>query len=232
MTHAPRALAGMTKSVLWDLDGTLVDSEQYHWLAWRDTMSAEGVALTHEAFLKTFGLRNDAIVPQWIPGVTSERADHIARAKEQLYRRLVREGGLEPLPGVRHWTERLAREGWRQAIASSAPRENVDAVLTVIGLAPCFQAIVSAEDVTLGKPDPQVFLTAAARLGSAPAQSVVVEDAPAGIEAARRAGMASIGVRRNGSPLPADLAVSSLTDLPANAFQSLLKRHLSPDSEF
>jgi beta-phosphoglucomutase len=213
----------MTKSVLWDLDGTLVDSEQYHWFAWRDAMAAEGVLLTHEEFLKTFGLRNDSIVPQWIPDATPERIHKIALAKEQLYRRLVREGGLEPLPGARHWTERLAQDGWRQAIASSAPRENVDVVLAVIGLASCFQAIVSAEDVALGKPDPQVFLTAAARLGSAPAQSVVVEDAPAGIEAARRAGMPSIGVRRNGSPLPASLAVSSLADLPPDAFQRLLR---------
>jgi HAD superfamily hydrolase (TIGR01509 family) len=213
----------MTKSVLWDLDGTLIDSEQYHWFAWRDTMAAQGVALTHEQFLKTFGLRNDAIIPQWIPNATPDRAEQIARDKEQLYRRLVHEGGLDPLPGVRHWTERLAHEGWLQAIASSAPRENVDAVLAVIGLDRYFQAIVSAEDVTLGKPDPQVFLTAAARLGSAPAQSVVVEDAPAGIEAARRAGMPSIGVRRNGSPLSADLAVSSLADLPPDAFSRLLK---------
>jgi HAD superfamily hydrolase (TIGR01509 family) len=217
-----RNVAGMTKSVLWDLDGTLVDSEQYHWLAWRDTMAAEGVSLTHEEFLKTFGLRNDAIIPQWISGATPERIDQIANAKERHYRRLVREGGLEPLPGARHWTELLAREGWLQAIASSAPRENVDVVLAVIGLAPCFQAIVSAEDVTHGKPDPQVFLTAAARLGSVPARSIVVEDAPAGIEAARRAGMASIGVRRNGSPLPADLAVSTLTGLPPDAFSCLL----------
>ena len=217
----------MIKSVLWDLDGTLVDSEQYHWLAWRDTMATLGVPLTHDEFMKTFGLRNDAIVPQWIPNATPEQIEQIADVKEQLYRHLVREGGLEPLPGVRHWTAHLAREGWLQAIASSAPRENVDAVLAVIGLAPCFQAIVSAEDVTLGKPHPQVFLTAAARLGSAPAQSVVVEDAPAGIEAARRAGMPSIGVRRNGSPLPANLAVSSLSDLPPDAFQ-----HLILDSDF
>jgi len=213
----------VTKAVLWDLDGTLVDSEQYHWLAWRDTMAAAGVSLANEQFLKTFGLRNDAIIPQWIPDATPERIQQIAEAKERLYRRLIREGGLEPLPGARHWTERLAQEGWRQAIASSAPRENLDTVLPVIGLASCFQAIVSAEDVTLGKPDPQVFLTAAVRLGSAPAHSIVVEDAPAGIEAARRAGMASIGVRRNGSPLPADLAVSSLDDLPPDAFSRLLK---------
>jgi len=212
----------MTKSVLWDLDGTLIDSEQYHWFAWRDTMAAQGVPLTHEAFLKTFGLRNDAIIPQWIPDATPARIDEIGRTKEQLYRRLVREGSLDPLPGVRHWTAELARAGWLQAIASSAPRENVDAVLAVIGLASCFQAIVSAEDVTLGKPDPQVFLTAAARLGSPPSRSIVVEDAPAGVEAAHRAGMPSIGVRRNGSPLPADLAVSSLADLPPDAFIRLI----------
>ena len=147
------------------------------------------------------------------PGATPERIDQIARAKEELYRRLVREGGLEPLPGVRRWSERMARDGWRQAIASSAPRENIDVALAAIGLAPCIQAIVSAEDVALGKPDPQVFLTAAARLCSRPAQSIVVEDAPAGIEAARRAGMPSIGVRRQGSPLTADLAVASLAEL-------------------
>src|SRR5271170_6782773 len=186
----------MTGAVLWDLDGTLVDSEQYHWLAWRDTMAAESVPLTHQQFLLTFGLRNDAIIPQWIPGAAPAAIERIANAKEQLYRRLVREGGLAPLPGAREWTHRLAAEGWRQAIASSSPRENIDAVLAVIGLAAVFQAVVSAEDVTLGKPDPQVFLTAAARLGSAPAQCIVVEDAPAGVEAARRAGMPSIGVRR------------------------------------
>ncbi len=93
----------------------------------------------------------------------------------------------------------------------------------MIGLGFVFQAIVSAEDVTLGKPDPQVFLTAAARLGSAPGRSIVVEDAPAGVEAARRAGMPSIGVSRTGTPLPADVAVVSLADLPPDAFSRLLK---------
>jgi HAD superfamily hydrolase (TIGR01509 family) len=213
----------VTRAVLWDLDGTLVDSEEYHWLAWRDSMAAEGVPITHEQFLKSFGLRNDTIVPGWIPGAPAETMRRIGDAKERLYRRLVREGGLKPLPGAREWIDRLSRDGWRQAIASSAPRENVDTMLAVLGLAACFQAIVSAEDVTLGKPDPQVFLTAAARLGSAPAQSIVVEDAPAGVEAARRAGMPSIGVRRDGSPLDADLAVASLTDVPPDGFVRLLR---------
>jgi beta-phosphoglucomutase len=216
-------LAMTTRAVLWDLDGTLVDSEQYHWIAWRDSMAAEGVALTHQQFLETFGLRNDAVVPQWIPGASTERIQRIADAKEQLYRRLIRAGGLAPLPGAAEWSQRLADDGWRQAIASSSPRENIDVVLAVIGLASVFQAVVSAEDVTLGKPNPQVFLTAASRLGSAPAQSIVVEDALAGIQAARRAGMPSIGVSRKGPPLPADLAVASLADLPPDAFLRLLK---------
>jgi HAD superfamily hydrolase (TIGR01509 family) len=214
----------MIKSVLWDLDGTLIDSEQYHWIAWRDTMAAHGVSLTHPQFLATFGLRNDAIIPQWIPGAVPDQIDAIGGEKERLYRRLVREGGLDPLPGVRHWTEQLSHSGWLQAIASSAPRENIDTVLAVLGLGSCFQATVSAEDVTHGKPDPQVFLTAARRLGSDPARSIVVEDAPAGIEAARRAGMPSIGVRRSGAPLPADIAITSLADLPPDAFSRLLPR--------
>jgi len=93
-------------------------------------------------------------------------------------------------------------------------------VMDVLGLASFFQAVVSAEDVTAGKPDPQVFLTAAARLDRQPADCIVVEDAAAGVEGARRAGMRSIGVSRNG--LAADLAVTSLTELPADAFAMLL----------
>jgi HAD superfamily hydrolase (TIGR01509 family) len=176
---------------------------------------------TRKFFLKPSACATTPSFRSGSPATRRPNGEQIADAKEQLYRRLVREGGLEPAARRGHWTERLAADGWRQAIASSAPRENIDAVLAVIGLASVFQAMVSAEDVTLGKPDPQVFLTAAARLGSAPAQSIVVEDAPAGIEAARRAGMPSIGVRRKGPPLPANLAVASLADLPPDAFQRL-----------
>jgi beta-phosphoglucomutase family hydrolase len=209
----------MTGAVLWDMDGTLVDSEEFHWLSWRDTMAQEGVPVTREQFLATFGQRNDSILPQWLgQDATQERIQRIGDAKEALYRKLVRQRGLQPLPGAQEWVARLHREGWRQAIASSAPRANVEVVLEVTGLGSYFQAIVSAEDVTAGKPDPQVFQKAAKRLGIPPARCIVVEDAAAGVEAARRAGMRSIGVSGKGSPLPADLAVQSLTDLPQNAF--------------
>lgn len=212
----------MRRAAIWDLDGTLVDSEEYHWHAWRDTIAAEGVAITYDQFRETFGWRNDDIIPKLIPGVDPTRVPEIGDAKETAYRRLVREEGLEPLPGVVETLRRLRDHGWLQAVASSAPRENIRVVLEVTGLDRCFDAIVSAEDVRAGKPDPEVFLTASTRLGIAPKHCVVVEDAPAGIEAARRACMKAIGVGSGRDLSAADLAVPSLKHLPDDAFENLI----------
>ena len=212
----------MPGAVLWDMDGTLVDSEEYHWLSWRDTMSGEGIPITRDQFVATFGQRNDSILPRWLGADASpDRIQRAGDAKEALYRRLVRANGLASLPGAAEWVRRLQQENWRQAVASSAPRANLDVVLEVIGLAGCFQAIVSAEDVTAGKPDPQVFLTAASRLETPTSRCIVVEDAAAGVEAARRAGMRSIGVNRKVA-LAADIAVSSLAGLAPDTFAKLL----------
>jgi HAD superfamily hydrolase (TIGR01509 family) len=206
------------------MDGTLVDSEEYHWNAWRETMAAEGITITREQFLATFGQRNDSILPHWLgPDATPERIQRVGDVKEKLYRDMVRRYGLAPLPGAADWVRRLRAEGWLQAVASAAPRRNLETVMDVIGLSGEFQATVSAEDVARGKPDPDVFLTAARRLSAAPSQCVVVEDAAAGVEAARRAGMRSIGVSGSGKPLDADVTVRSLTGLAPNAFDRLLE---------
>jgi HAD superfamily hydrolase (TIGR01509 family) len=212
----------MTRAVLWDLDGTLVDSAEFHWLSWRDTMAAEGVAITYQQFIETFGQKNDRILPGWLgPGADAERIRRIGDAKEAEYRRLAGVRGLTALPGAALWVRRLHSQAWRQAIASSAPRENVGVMLRALSLEEMFDAIVSAEDVSRGKPDPQVFLTAADRVGVPPESCIVVEDAAAGVEAARRAGIKCIGVNRN-TLLDADLAVSSLEDLPDDAFDRLI----------
>jgi len=213
----------MRGAVLWDLDGTLVDSEEYHWRAWKETMYRAGVGLTRQDFLASFGQRNDAILGKWLgekaaPG----EIEQIGNDKEERYRELVRQEGLLPLPGAAEWVERLHREGWRQAIASSAPRSNVETVLDALRMRPWFQAAVSAEDVREGKPAPDVFLAAAARLGAEPHGCVVVEDARAGVEAARRAGMRSIGVGKNAQTLGADLAAETLSSLPLDTFSEIL----------
>jgi beta-phosphoglucomutase len=209
------------------MDGTLIDSEEFHWIAWRDTMEKEVFPITHEQFLATFGQRNDSIIKQWLGATASpERIDRIGDEKERLYRGLIREHGIKTLPGVVTWLDRLHETGWLQAIASAAPRENIDAILEALTAKHLFQAIVSAEDVRHGKPDPEVYLTAASRLGVPPARSIVVEDAVAGVEGARRAGMHSIGISRNCEPLPADIVVLSLEDLAPKAFEDLLTNSL------
>jgi beta-phosphoglucomutase len=210
------------RAVLWDLDGTLVDSGELHWAAWRDAMAAEGVPITREMFEATFGWKNDPILRRWLgDDASEERKRAIADGKERAYRAALREAGLAPLPGAHEWVEHLHAAGWRQAICSSAPRANIEAVLDVTSLAHDFEVIVAAEDVTWGKPDPQVFLTGARKLGVDPARAIVVEDAEAGVEAARRAGMKSIGVNPK-ITLAADLAIRSLEELTDASWASLL----------
>ncbi|HVN20584.1 MAG TPA: HAD family phosphatase [Dongiaceae bacterium] len=214
-----------SRAVLWDMDGTLVDSAEYHWQAWRDTMALEGFPITHEQFLASFGQRNDSILRQWMGEKATPAAIHrIGDAKEILYRQQVRERGLAALPGALEWVRLLQQQGWKQAVASAAPRANIETILDVLHARRCFQAIVSAEDVHRGKPDPEVFLVAASKLSVTPAHCIVVEDAAHGIEAAKAAGMKNIGVSQNGRLLKADLVVRSLDQLPPNAFESLVAK--------
>lgn len=208
--------------MLWDLDGTLADSRDWHWRSWRDVLEREGVAVTEADFMATFGQRNDDILRGWLGADAGiERIRRIGDAKEVSYRALIAASGLTPLPGAGEWVRRLHEAGWLQAIASSAPRENVRVMRRALGLESLIETFVGAEDVRNGKPDPEVFLTAAARLDVRADRCIVVEDAPAGVAAARRAGMRSIAVG-GAAGEAADLVVRSLADLPDDAFDALL----------
>lgn len=211
-----------SKAVLWDMDGTLIDSAAVHFQSWQEALAVEGYALTHEKFVAYFGRRNDDIIRAYLGLQTSdETISRISLDKEERYRAAIRRDGITFLPGVERWLRRLAEGGWKQAVATSAPRLNVDAILESTGMADCFAAISAAEDVAVSKPDPAVFLLAAERLGVPAARCVVVEDAPAGIEGARRAGMRSVGICGL-HDVQGDLTVRSLEELADDAFERLL----------
>jgi len=218
----------MRSAVLWDLDGTLVDSAESHFESWVEALAAEGRTILRSDFEATFGQRNDRILARWLGSdVAPHVVSRIADAKEAAYRRIVRERGIDPLPGAAQWLAHLDSRGWKQAVATSAPRLNVDVVLDVLHWSHYFDAVVAGEDVRLGKPDPEVFLTAAMRVGVPPSACIVVEDAAAGIEAARRAGMPSIGVGAATAGAQPDLAVSSLTEVTEETWVRLAISPLS-----
>jgi beta-phosphoglucomutase family hydrolase len=211
--------------VLWDLDGTLIDSADQHYSAWRDALAQRGRGHTREEFMRGFGKRNDLVLRAIFGDALSpEEAARVAHDKEERYRRLVREDGLEPLPGVMEWLSRLKERGFRQALATSAPPANVAVVIEVLGLDRLLDAVASADDVERGKPEPDIFLEAARRIDVPPERCVVIEDSPYGLEAARRAGMKSVGILSDHHhELQADLVVPSLAALPPGAFEELLE---------
>ena len=183
----------MIEAILWDLDGVLVDTACFHYQAWRQLLSELGLTLSEEEFRRTFGLRNDLIFRGLLGEVPEEEMDRLSERKEALFRQFAA-GRVSPLPGAVELVRRARERGLRMALVTSTPRANIDLVLVGAGLSGAFDTIVTAEDVSRGKPDPEGFLLAARRLGVAPEGCLVIEDAPGGIEGARRAGMRSLAV--------------------------------------
>ncbi len=212
-------MSNQTKAVIWDLDGTLINSVDHHWDAWREVMEAENITLTFDEFVADFGKRNDEILLGRIdPNMSDTEVARISLAKEEAYRRFMRAKGLVLLPGAETWLRQLKADGWRQALGTSAPQGNIDAAFDVLGIAKFFDAVMSSEQVKAGKPSPDVFLAAAERMEVSPENCIVVEDAPAGVEAARRAGMRSVGVLTTHDELKADWVFAALDQIPTNFF--------------
>lgn len=205
------------------MDGTLVDSSEYHRRAWKNALAKVGYEMSDEDFARTFGLRNDAILRMLLgPATTDETIRQVETGKEEDYRRQVREQGLELLAGVRSWLDRLARDGWRQAIGSSAPAANLELVLDVTDTGRYFEVLITGADVTKGKPDPEVYFTAAARLGVPIERSVVVEDAPEAVAGAVRAGLRTVAVGAGWSVAGVSIGVRRMDELADDAFERLV----------
>jgi beta-phosphoglucomutase len=219
-------------AAIWDMDGTLVDTAELHFAAWEAVCTELGRPFTRADFAATFGRRNPEII-HWLFGdnrFNDREIANLGERKEERYRTAARKQGVVPLPGVVKLLEGLDRAAFRQAIGSSAPRANLDLILEMTGVTRFFPVVVSMEDTQRGKPDPQVFQVAAQRLSVAAERAVVLEDAVAGVEAAKAGGMKCIAVSFVGHHPPeklsragADLVVNSLDSVSVEQVLGLFR---------
>jgi beta-phosphoglucomutase len=181
--------------ILWDVDGTLVDTAEQHFRAWVQLAREIELPFTQADFALTFGWRNPDIIRRLFDAEANDaKCQTLADRKEILYRESVNAGRVSLLPGVRELLRAFAAAGWPQAVGSSAPRENVDLLLGASGITEYFATIICGDDVTRGKPDPEVFVRGATAVGLPPSECVVFEDAVAGVQAARNGGMKCVAV--------------------------------------
>ena len=213
------------EAVLWDLDGVIADTAIYHYQAWVDVFGKMGKTFTKEQFMRYFGQRHDTIIHGVLGEVTQEEFDAITEEKQENYRQRVARN-IKPMPGAIELIKSLEKNGIKTAIASSAPPENVDIILRGLGIEDCFDAFARGTEVAEGKPSPLVFLLAAKKLGVEPADCVVIEDAIAGVAAAKNAGMKCIAVT-NSHPedklKQADRVVDTLEDVSINDLKKLFE---------
>lgn len=182
------------RAVIWDVDGTLVDTGELHFRAWVELAESIQQPFTRADFAATFGWRNPEIIPKLFGTHRSEQeVIELGDRKEAIYRAEAAKG-VNLLPGVNALLAKLHATGFKQAIGSSAPRHNLDLILELTNSASYFDAVIAMEDTQNGKPHPEVFLRGAERLGVPPARCLVMEDAPAGVQAARAGGMKCIGI--------------------------------------
>lgn len=222
MTSAQPVLAA-----LWDMDGVLVTTADFHFEAWSRLGHEIGHVLPRETFERTFGQRNDFILRDWVdPNISAEQIQRYADLKERYYREAVK-GRVRPLPGALELLRALRAQGFRNAMASAAPRPNVELILQELDAFALFDAVVTGDDVTAGKPDPAVYLLCARRVAVSPERCLVLEDAVAGVEGAQRAGMACIGVASthpHSLLARADLVVDNLLDVTPQTVADLILR--------
>lgn len=211
-------------AVIFDVDGVLIDSYRAHYQSWLSMFAERGVTFTEAEFRATFGRTSHDIIAALYG---SDLTDADIRAwddrKEALYREIIR-ASFPAIDGAVELLDSLYAAGFSLGVGSSGPPENIELTLECLGRSELFDAIVTRIDVSRGKPDPQVFQIAAKRLLAEPSQCVVVEDAPAGIEAANRARMASValtGTATRNELSHAALIVDSLRDLTPERLREL-----------
>jgi len=218
------------RGVIFDMDGVLVESYQAHFASWQRLGRKHGVTMTPEQFAATFGKTSREIIRQFWPDAVSEADIALWDSQKEAFYRQAILASYPEVDGASELVRRLKEAGFALAVGSSGPPENVEVVLKAMPAGELFSAAVNGHDVPHGKPEPDVFLLAAERLGIPPGRCAVIEDAPVGLEAARRAGMAVVALTGTATAeqlAEADLVVDSLRRLGPETFAELIDRKRS-----
>ncbi|NHJ25647.1 MAG: HAD family phosphatase [Candidatus Lokiarchaeota archaeon] len=211
--------------VIFDLDGVIVDTGPIHYESWVKLAEEIGVKFTTQFFEKTFGQQSTAITRKLVgTNVDQELVEKWADLKELYYREMVKDK-LHPLPGVIKLLNELYDKEFKLAVASSGPLENVELSLNTLNIHDYFNVITTAADVVRGKPEPDVFLITAQKLNVEPKNCIVIEDAPVGVTAAKKANMKVIALRTthcNADLLNADITAPDLSFITLRTIIKLL----------
>jgi len=214
------------KVVIWDMDGVLADTTEAHFRTWVTSLAEWEIPLDRGQFRGLYGMNNrDTLTALLGRPPTPVELTTIGGRKEYLFR-LEAQRLVHPLPGVLNLLNELDQAGWSQALASSAPQANIDLLIDKFGIRERFRAILSGAELPAGKPDPTLFLMAAEALRLPPERCVVVEDSPAGVEAARRAGMHCIAVattRKREALAAANRLFDDLTQMSIRDFSQVIE---------
>lgn len=215
------------KGVLFDMDGVLVNNLEVHREAFMEFFRRYGVKRTFEDLSRVFGMGNDDIMGELMPRDVVERVGirELGHEKEAIYREIYAPT-ITPQAGLVAFLESLKSNNLLCAVGSSGYRLNVNFVLEKCNIEPYFKAIVAGDEVTRCKPDPEIYLTAAAKLGLQAEECIVFEDAEAGIEAAKRAGMKVIALATTFSreflqTTDADYIIDDFRDIDIELLQSI-----------
>ena len=189
----------MYRALLFDLDGTLAETDSLHLPTWVDALAPYGVEVD-EAFYKEriSGRSTPEIVRDLLPDLTEEEGASIGDAKEASFRE--RATGLEPLPGLLDFVREARRRGFALALVTNAPKENVGAILPALELQHFFETVVLAAEVGAVKPDPAPYKAALERTGVAAGEALAFEDSVSGIASSVAAGIPTVGIASTQEP--------------------------------
>jgi beta-phosphoglucomutase len=189
----------MLKAILFDLDGTLANTDPLHFKIWQELLQEQGIDMDHDAYkAQISGRQNPEIIQDLLPHLSTEESERFADYKEQLFREQAED--LKPLAGFLELLEWIEKQPLKTAVVTNAPRQNAYFMLKALNLKERFKTVVLGEEMTAGKPDPAPYQFCLKQLNIQPSEAIVFEDSPSGIRSAIGAGIDTIGVASTHDP--------------------------------